>query len=242
MKSVYIHEEYTHNLDSPSQIVPVLIDIFTPASVIDVGCGIGTFLHSFKQQGVKQVVGVDGSWANKDLVYKYLKPEEFIEQDLSENIQTDRQFDLAICLEVAEHLSAEKAESLVKNLTKLSKVIVFSAAIPCQGGQNHINEQWSGYWQNLFRQHKFYFKDVLRPYFWQNDKIHWWYRQNMFVVLHESVKDKFQFPQIDNNAILDFVHPQLLYTKQEEIDKIKAGKLPLKSYVKFLLKKLTFQK
>jgi SAM-dependent methyltransferase len=235
----YKHEEFTHNLDSPKHIVPILTNIFKPASVIDVGCGIGTFLYCFKEQGIKEVLGIDGKWADKKLLSKFLQPSEFLEQDLSEDINVERQFDLAMCIEVGEHLSKEDAEKLVKNLTRLSKVIIFSAAIPDQGGQNHINEQWTEYWQQIFKKYDYRFLDVLRPLLWDEEAIQWWYRQNMFVVLHNSLGiEDFNFPAVEKGKIFNYVHPCLLKVKQTEIDKIKTGKLPVTSYLKMLYKRI----
>lgn len=235
----YVHEEYTHDLSSPMEIVPILTGIFNPSSVVDVGCGIGTFLYCFKQQGVKEVAGIDGPWANKELVSKYLASEEFIECNLEESFNLKRNFDMAICLEVAEHLQPEPADKLINNLVSLSKIIVFSAAIPGQGGQNHINEQWMSYWQTRFSQHGYQVLDMLRPYFWENEKIHWWYRQNMFVIIHESMlHNEFKLPELVPGKILNYVHPGLLRVKQTEIDNIKSGKYPMATYLKFIFKKL----
>lgn len=238
-QSVYVHEEYTHDLKSPEEIVPILVKLFKPESVADIGCGIGTFLSVFKKHGIKDVVGVDGSWANKSLVEKYLTPAEFIEANLTDNFRLNRKFDMVLCLEVAEHLPEESAGPLVANLVSLSDVIIFSAAVPNQGGQNHINEQPVEYWQQKFLQHKYHFLDILRPVMWTNNNIQWWYRQNMFVVVHEDrlKQDHIPKPPALNNCFT-FIHPELLKLKQEELEKIKSGKAPLLTYLKLLVKKL----
>ena len=82
----YVHEEEVHNLQSPGIIVPYLVEKFKPASVIDVGCGIGTFLRVFKEYGVKEILGVDGKWVNKTQLY--IGQEEFLEANLEETIKT----------------------------------------------------------------------------------------------------------------------------------------------------------
>ncbi len=70
----YKHSEVIHNLSAPNQIVPLLMEICNPKSVIDVGCGVGTFLSVFKKHGVNDVLGIDGSWTNRELLAKHLSP------------------------------------------------------------------------------------------------------------------------------------------------------------------------
>src|SRR5690606_16087480 len=136
------HLEEKHNLIAPSIIAPYVFKEVRPKSVVDVGCGLGTFLRAFKDLGVKDVYGLDGPWVRRDLLYKYIEEGEFEEADLEKPIEVTRRFDLAISLEVAEHLSEARADGFVADLGKLSDNILFSAAIPGQGGDHHINEQW----------------------------------------------------------------------------------------------------
>ncbi len=238
-RSVYVHEEYTHDLKSPEEIVPVLVNLFKPESVVDIGCGIGTFLSVFKKHGIKDVIGVDGSWANKALVEKYLAPGEFFEANLTNNFRLGRKFDIVLCLEVAEHLPEESAETLIDNIVALGDVVVFSAAVPNQGGQNHINEQPVEYWRQKFLLHKYHFLDIMRPALWTNNNIQWWYRQNMFVVVHEKrLKKDSILPPVALNSCFTYIHPELLKLKQDEIEKLKSGKAPLLTYLKLLVKKI----
>ena len=234
----YVHEEYTHDLSSPREIVPVLLELFHPASVVDVGCGIGTFLYCLKEGGVDEVLGIDGPWTNRQLVSKYLADNEFREANLSEEIKLEKQFDLALCLEVGEHLAERASENLVKTLCGLSKRIVFSAAIPGQGGQNHINEQWTAYWQGKFAKFGYRFLDVFRPYFWDNSKIHWWYRQNIFLVIHESVEfNGSALRKASDGKIMNLIHPELFRLKDERLNQLMSGRSPLRDYLRLIAKK-----
>src|SRR5271165_3642324 len=89
----------------------------------------------------------------------------------------ERQFDLAISLEVAEHLDSKYASSFVAALLKSSPVVCFSAAIPFQDGVNHVNEQWPDYWARLFASHDYLAIDCIREKIWDNEKVELWYAQ-----------------------------------------------------------------
>ena len=116
MESKYLHTESVHNLTAPQEIVPVIMNLLKPDSVIDIGCGVGTFLYCFKKEGVKEVLGVDGSWVNKELLSKYLTADEFVEMDLEKEFRLQKQYDLVLSLEVAEHISENSADIFIKNL------------------------------------------------------------------------------------------------------------------------------
>lgn len=78
----YFHDEEHHNLISPRVIVPQLVKIINPKSVIDVGCGIGTFLKVFKENGIDDIYGLDGKWTDKNLLSKYIDLSFYKEVDL----------------------------------------------------------------------------------------------------------------------------------------------------------------
>ena len=206
----YIHDEDVHNLRDPEIIVPILIEALNPRSVVDVGCGTGTFLKIFEKEGITDIMGFDGEWVNKDILSKNISLDKFQEVDLEKGVPINRKYDVAICLEVLEHIDNSFADVAVKTLTRLSDVIVFSAAIPGQGGQNHVNEQWYGYWVSKFRKYNYIFHDVFRPIFWNNENLSWWYKQNMFLVTNDSASiDINGFEKFMNNNIQDYIHPKL---------------------------------
>lgn len=246
MKNKYLHSEVIHNLTSPKEIVPEIIKLLNPKSVIDIGCGIGTFIHCFKEEGVKDVLGIDGPWANKELVNKFLSEEEFLIKNLEEKLILNKKFDLVMSLEVAEHLSEESSDIFVENLISCGNIILFSAAIPLQGGQNHINEQWLDYWQEKFLKHGYYLQDVIRPIFWNNAKVFWWYKQNMVLF---TPKDYVIQSIKEQNVLKNVIHPDLyierisysnnfMEKKNQELVKIKHGKMGIVFYLKLILKSL----
>jgi SAM-dependent methyltransferase len=158
-------------------VAPLLVEAFAPASVIDVGCGRGAWLAAFARLGTS-VSGCDGDYVDRGGLL--IDGDRFRAVDLTDPPPLGR-FDLALCLEVAEHLPAASADALVACLAAASPVVVFSAACPGQGGKDHLNEQWPSYWQAKFAEHGMARFDWLRERIWRDDRIAWWYRQNVAV-------------------------------------------------------------
>ena len=193
----------------------MIIKLFTPKSIIDFGCGLGTWLKVFKENGVNKIIGVDGSYVEKN---DLLIPDEcFISCDFDDPdrvIETinDAKFDLAVSLEVAEHISAENSEKFISMLTLSSNIVLFSAAIPYQGGRNHINEQWQSYWAKKFQGRGFVAVDCIRPIIWSNRNIQYYYRQNIILYIKESIisDKKLQVSPTSMHDLLqlDLVHPE----------------------------------
>jgi SAM-dependent methyltransferase len=160
-------------------VVPFVLGLVPARSVIDVGCGRGTWLSVFREHGVEDLQGVDGDYIDRNRLE--IPAERFRPHDLTRPFELDRTFDLAVSLEVAEHLPAEAADGFVASLTRLARVVLFSAAAPYQGGQNHVNEQWPAYWAERFARHGFLPVDCLRRRVWDNPDVEWWYAQNSFL-------------------------------------------------------------
>ncbi|MDR2971147.1 MAG: class I SAM-dependent methyltransferase [Bacteroidales bacterium] len=228
MKQKYIHDEITHNMKDPNIIIPLVLHYVKPKSVVDFGCGIGTWLNAFKNNGISEILGIDGEWCKKDLLFKYIQKSEFKCVNLENPIYLEKTYDLVVSLEVAEHLSETSADIFVQSLTNAGKVILFSAAFPGQGGQNHINEQWPSYWASKFQKYGYYFHDIIRGKIWNNQDVSLWYKQNIFLVIHESVD--FNYPN-DNLLPLDYNVIHLDYYK-----KVIDGEKGIFLYFKLALK------
>lgn len=162
---------------SAEVVVPLVLELLGPvASVIDVGCGVGTWLACFRAHGVAAIYGVDGDHVERSLLQ--IPQSAFHPWDLAKPFATRRQFDLALSLEVAEHLPESRAAGFVRDLCRLAPVVLFSAAIPGQPGTGHINLQWPDYWAKLFAGQGFQVIDAIRPAVWQNPEVRFWYAQN----------------------------------------------------------------
>jgi SAM-dependent methyltransferase len=192
---------------SARRITGLVVDLVHPASVLDLGCSQGGWLRAFHDTcGISDLTGVDGEWV--DLSRFACPTARFVAHDLNQPIDLGRQFDLVVSVEVAEHLRPESADGIVDSIARHGKVVAFSAAIPYQGGQNHLNEQWPGYWVERFRQRHFLPVDCFRRTIWDDDHILWWYAQNLLLFVHENRADAFRDIRGFNEAPA-LVHPKL---------------------------------
>ncbi|TWT54671.1 hypothetical protein Pla22_23210 [Rubripirellula amarantea] len=185
-------------------------------SAVDFGCGTGTWLATGREHGVERTVGFEGLWVSDNLLDS---PEiKLIRQDLEDRISTDESFDLAISLEVAEHLSPERADSFVADICGVAPCVLFGAAIPLQGGVDHVNEQWQSNWARRFMKHGYRPIDLVRPRIWNDSKIPFYYRQNtLFYANAEKYAAILGDAKDASNLMLDVVHPIHLerYASQE---------------------------
>jgi SAM-dependent methyltransferase len=185
----YVSEFFRLQFDwaehSAEAVIPVVMELVAPRSVIDVGCGTGTWLATFARHGVSDFFGIDAPWVPLDRLE--IPRTSFRAHDLSQPLDLGRQFDVAMCLEVGEHLPDSAANGLVELLTSLAPVVVFSAAIPGQGGTAHINEQWPDYWVNRFIRKNYLLVDCLRWRFWNDARVESCYAQNIRLLVRSDV-------------------------------------------------------
>jgi len=223
----YDYKRNPHSLGSPRAALPIILAERKPESLLDVGCGNGTWLKAALELGVTSILGVDGVAIASD---EFLVPQDFFrKQDLSAPLDFGRKFDLVLCLEVAEHLEAENSETLIQSLVRHSDFIVFSAACPGQPGQHHVNCRWPDYWQRLFNKVGFACEDSLRWRLWNQREVEPWYRQNVFSAYRDPAGAGME------KRIEAVIHPDLLPLLNEEAcvaytRKIEAGCLPAKWY------------
>lgn len=200
------------SLKSAIEVIPRLWDIFKPNVVADVGCGRGAWLKTWLDNGTQHAIGYDGSWNNKNKMID--SRIEFIATDLNSPITCNYKVDLVCSLEVAEHLHPSSALSFVESLTSMSDVVLFSAAFTNQGGQNHINEKPHSYWMQIFHDLDYETYDLIRPYFWNNRNVCWWYSQNAFVYvkkgsIYNSKLNELDYTPLDKYSLRDAIHPEM---------------------------------
>lgn len=211
--SFYIYRKQLTNISS-ERVLKILLPIIKPKSVLDLGCGTGIWLAKCKDYGVEDVQGVDGDWVSSELLE--IEKSEFTTHNFgTETFSTNKIFDLAICIEVVEHLDDSLAMGLMDSLTKGSDIILFSAAVPGQGGTGHINEQLQSYWAREFGVRGYICVDLIRPAIWDDSSVNVIYKQNMFIYIKKERLDSLPVEMylVHSKYEMDRIHPDLLLTK-----------------------------
>jgi SAM-dependent methyltransferase len=180
----FFDSRYSGALESARVVAPLVCDLVHPRHVVDVGCGRGAWLRAFQEIGIEFVQGLDGDYVDRDTLL--VPPEHFVAADLAELTKLPGKYDLAICLEVLEHLSPKSGYDIIAALTEAAPAVLFSAAIPGQGGANHVNEQWPEYWCRLFAARGYRMLDPIRRRIRDNKRVEWWYRQNVLMFASEK--------------------------------------------------------
>lgn len=205
----FFHDMGPQSGSSAAAVVPLLCEMLEPGSVVDVGCGTGEWLSEFRRHGVDDIHGCDGPWVDPERLR--IDPACFEAVDLSQPPKVERRFDLVTSLEVGEHLPEGSARSFVGYLTDLGDTVAFSAAIPAQGGTEHVNEQWPAYWSDLFAERGYLAFDLVRPKIWLNADVEFWYRQNL--VVYMAAERAATFSCEPTETVLPLVHPELFAHK-----------------------------
>lgn len=180
----FYNKQQDGSFRSALRVLPHVFDLVPAQSTVDVGCGVGTWLAAARSLGVTDTVGIDGDYVDRTALL--IPTECFRSADLTRPFRCERSFDLALCLEVAEHLPESCAPALVHSLTCLAPVVLFSAAIPKQSGVHHVNEQWQAWWVDHFKVHGYVALDCIRPRIWNDDDVEWWYAQNILLMVRED--------------------------------------------------------
>lgn len=185
---IYDADYYKQTIEGPAvrssgTIAHSIVTEFQAKRVIDVGCGTGALLEALRSRGC-EVCGLEYSAVALEYCRsRQLDVEKFdLEHD---SVDGRGPFDVAVSMEVAEHLPQSVADRYVSLLTRLSRVIVFTAATPGQGGADHVNEQPPEYWIGKFRQQGFEYAEALthrwRAGWKAAGDVEAWYHQNLLV-------------------------------------------------------------
>ena len=195
-KNFYERNKSEEKLKNVTIVLDEVFKIIPPCnSAVDFGCATGTWLKGMEKFGIIDIRGYDGKWVDQS---KLLIPKEsFFEADFDKPLAIERKFDLAISIEVGEHLLESSADAFVENITKSADIVLFSAAIPYQGGDNHVNEQWPEYWNEKFNRLGFVCIDCLRKILWRNQDVFDFYRQNMLLFVNKKRIDEINVSKSD---------------------------------------------
>lgn len=132
-------------------IADVLFEEFRPRRLVDLGCGCGVYGHRFGERGV-EVVCLDGVRPPA----RWAFPVEVIVRDLTEPLaHTWGRFDLALCLDVGEHIPVRLCDVFLGNITRFADTLLLACAPPGQGGHHHVNERPKRWWVARLASHGF---------------------------------------------------------------------------------------
>ena len=143
-------------------LADIIVEHLKPRSVIDWGCGCGFLLEKLLEHGITDIHGIEGSEAAISSIPKDLIP--FI--DIADVLLCDAGgYDLAISIEVAEHIKEKNAAKFVNNICNSSnKYIWWTAAVPGQKGTGHVNLQPQSYWEDIFKEVGLFEPDYEKTY------------------------------------------------------------------------------
>jgi SAM-dependent methyltransferase len=198
-------------------VLGALRELYSPASIVDIGCGSGAWLATAGELGFTVLKGYDGPWADPA---RYTSSAiDFTPVNLEEvDLEITERYDLAMSVEVAEHLSEARADVIVDALCSASDVVLFGAAVPQQGGVHHVNEQPQSYWIAKFKARGYEPYDVIRPRIWDDPAVKFWFKQNtmLFVKSSSEVLDRQRLHALET-PIYDLIHPEQFQRKIERL-------------------------
>ena len=214
---------------SAERVLPLVLGLIEARSLVDFGCGSGAWVAAALAHGVEDALGLDGAWVERGTLA--IPEARFRAADLTRPLDLGRRFDLALCLEVAEHLPPEAASTLVETLARHAPVVLFSAAVPGQGGEGHVNEAWPETWAALFDEAGFEARDALRHRVWEDEAVEPWYRQNavLYCARDWLAADPERAARLDAAAPAALVHPEIWRWRCEAVRSLEAERAAMRA-------------
>lgn len=230
----------TLRFQSASEVLNLLFSYYKPKSMVDLGCGLGHWLKTASDLGVNTIFGYDGHLLDTE---KLKIPSEcFLRHDFETTLNSSNRYDLAISIEVGEHLPKSCSEQFIQSLCSLSDVVLFSAAVPNQGGVNHYNEAPPIFWANIFKENGYLCYDILRQKLWNNEKVNCIHAQNIFVYIKEGCGAEQIFKDFTpTQEPLLLYHPSLYEQRMNQLNDIKRKYNERKSMSQFIKNKILFK-
>lgn len=209
---------------SAQTIAEILFPLLRPKSVLDVGCGRGGWLRAWKAAGASTIFGIDGSYVDRAKLA--ITPEEFQAVDLAQPFDLGRSFDFVQCLEVGEHLPPPASARLIESIARHGDIVLFSAALPGQGGTQHINERPIEHWRALFAQNGYRAYDFLRPAIEGRKEVEPWYRFNTLLYANSAGELRLP-PEILATSVPETAKPRNFTTSRWRVRQALVRYLPV---------------
>ena len=213
-----LQAEEATNVRSAERILDILFRCYRPRSLLDVGCGLGSWLKVALARGVKDVRGIEDRWL--DPARLAVDPSLVERGELEQGFDCGRRFELAVSLEVAERLPESAAKGFVAALTRHAPAVLFSAAIPHQGGHHHANERFLSYWAALFARFGFRPLDLIRGEIWDDPTVLPGLRQSIVLFAYDDLIAANEGLRRESAALaarrpLSLVHPEVYLDRLE---------------------------
>jgi hypothetical protein len=154
VEETYGQDFFAHRFDEIGWRGSIMCDtiqgILHPATLVDVGCGIGDLVEAFRLRGVA-AWGVEGS--EFSFPYRRVRKSLLLRMDLRKPQKLERNVsELALCFEVAEHIEPEYTEIFFDNLVMFSDSILFSSfAGESSHAVGHVNQNPMSFWCDQFK-------------------------------------------------------------------------------------------
>jgi hypothetical protein len=139
-------------------------DIRRVKTIIDIGCGDGSYVREFRKNGF-DCIGLDGNPLTSKIPYCQV-------MDFSINLISFFN-DLAICLEVGEHIPQEYEQFFIDNICRVSDNIILSWAIEGQGGLGHVNCRNNDYIIAEMKKRNFDYDAIATNFLRKNSTLPW---------------------------------------------------------------------
>jgi len=204
---LYYKKHQDGSYASAYKILKYLTTFITIESIIDFGCGVGTWCSAAQNLSINNIMGVDQNLY--DSSYMLIPNKNYLQRDLQKSVSLDMKMDLVISVEVGEHIESRYSHVFINTLCQHGDIILFSAALPYQGGTGHINEKPCSYWRDIFSDLDYIAIDCIRGVFWEDDDVEVWYKNNTILY----VRDGLQFDilnKISSSYPIDIIHPDML--------------------------------
>jgi len=139
-----------------------IVSMFQPKSILDLGCGIGSYLEGALEGGCKDLYGIE---LNYDKAKKYITKNIsfYIKSgDITKELNLKKKFDCVLSIEVAEHVEMSQVSFFINNIIRYAeKYILFTAAPPGQPGRGHINLKKKNFWIKYIEDKGVTYKDEI---------------------------------------------------------------------------------